>query len=206
MSLTLIRLNRSPTPDAIRTNAQAIEEWISLAAPAIAEALLPATEIDWSIIINLPDGIDALVTLSGGGASPGDLFYFDPGSGTWGALPIGTVGQVLTSNGVGAAWATPVSGSGGTFWQAEVDFGSSVVNYVETTVAAKTGATTDMQFSVTGYGATTDHDIEDALLEELRFDVSCLVDGSFFVRGYAPNGTFGTFKLNIRGEVAVFTP
>jgi len=186
MSLVqVLRLSRSFTDDGQRQNATALELWIAAAAPMINAG---------------GSGISAIVGVQG------DVLYFDGTA--WVALAAGTAGYVLSTGGPAAnpSWVAAAAGSGGTFWQAEIDFGSAVNDYVEATVVAKTGATTSMQFSVTGFGATVDHDIEDGLLEGLVFDVSCVVNGEFFIRAYAPDGTFGRFKLNVRGETAVFTP
>jgi hypothetical protein len=81
-------------------------------------------------------------------------------------------------NGQGA-WTTPAGGGGsGNSVEAVVDFGENSGDAVATVAAAWVAA--DSEIIALAGDATSDHDVEDALLEELRFAVGNRVAGVSF--------------------------
>lgn len=82
--------------------------------------------------------------------------------------------------------------------EAIVDFGTGDTDVMTTVAVAWVAAGTEIV--VTAGDATADHDIEDAALEGLLFSVGNRVPGvSFDLYAYAPDGTFGQFKVNCVG-------
>jgi hypothetical protein len=95
-------------------------------------------------------------------------------------------------------FATPPGGGGSSnAVDAQVDFGTSNRNdYAEVTVSASwVSAGTNIVVSPT-VPTTTDHDVEDALLEQLQASIQSIDPGVGFVLGvHAPNMTWGRFDF-----------
>jgi hypothetical protein len=69
--------------------------------------------------------------------------------------------------------------------------------YVVKTVTGQSWVASDSCISCRLLGGTsTDHDVEDAVLEEVKFEINNLVVGTGFdIIGYAPNGTYGKYTV-----------
>lgn len=83
---------------------------------------------------------------------------------------------------------------------AEIDFGSNDTT-VSKTVLAPWVKSTNPPF-VMIYGETTDHDVEDIVLEEIQLTVGNIIPGvSFDIIAHAPSGTWGKYNVLILGVV-----
>lgn len=89
------------------------------------------------------------------------------------------------------------SGNSGTF---EVDFGASLSFETTATVAATwVGAASEIVFAP-NHTATTDHTVEETLVEGVTVAVTTLTAGvSFAVLAIAPNGTTGKHRFSYVG-------
>jgi hypothetical protein len=69
--------------------------------------------------------------------------------------------------------------------------------YVVKTVTGLSWVASDSCISCRLLGGTsTDHDVEDAVLEEVKFEINNIVVGTGFdIIGYAPNGTYGKYTV-----------
>jgi hypothetical protein len=81
----------------------------------------------------------------------------------------------------------------------EVDFGSAGDVATASVSATWVTASTILICQVAGT-STADHDIEDALLEQITAHAYSINAGvGFSVRAHAPNGTWGRYNINIVG-------
>lgn len=105
-----------------------------------------------------------------------------------------TAGEVLPSH-----WnaAHTVTGAGSV--TAEVDFGS-VGDVATVSVAATWVRTASVLVCQVAGIANDDHDIEDALLEQITVHAYDISNGvGFSVRAHAPNTTWGRYTINVIG-------
>jgi hypothetical protein len=89
---------------------------------------------------------------------------------------------------------------GGRIGQATVDFGVDDNDLISVTIAAPwVGASSKIVCSP-AYETTPEHDPEDAQLEGLTVTAGNIVPGaSFDLIAFAPESTFGTYKINWQG-------
>jgi|GEM_PF-4306370 len=114
------------------------------------------------------------------------------------------------ANGVGALWN---DGNGNTVWDpdglgssigvgrvaAQVNFGAAS-DFAEVTVAAAWASPVLSYVCAAALPTTTDHDAEDALLEELQASVIAIAPGVSITLGvHAPNGSWGRYDFIITG-------
>lgn len=99
----------------------------------------------------------------------------------------GTAGNLFT----GATFAL----TGLTLWHQEE-------SYALKTVTGLSWVTTDTFITCKVLGNTTaDHDVEDAILEGVRFEINNIVAGvGFDIIGHAPEGTYGKYKIKCIGQ------
>lgn len=103
-------------------------------------------------------------------------------------------GQVLPSH-----WNADHDITGAGTATVEVDFGAAGDLATASVAATWVTASTILICQVSGT-STADHDIEDALLEQITahaYDISAGV--GFSVRAHAPNGTWGRYNINVIG-------
>ena len=100
----------------------------------------------------------------------------------------------------GKGWEAVQSTLFATTEEVIVDFGPSIETFVKISVGA-TWVTLASKLNVILSGeATTDHDPEDYVLEEISAMATNIQAGvGFDLLCYAPNGTHGQYKLLIRG-------
>lgn len=84
-------------------------------------------------------------------------------------------------------------------YAAVVDFGTlASAGNVTQTVTGQTWVSSSMRFIASFFGTTTDHDAEDANLEELKVCVANVVDGvGFDIVAFAPNSTWGRYNVHV---------
>lgn len=80
-----------------------------------------------------------------------------------------------------------------------IDFGPDETTTATTDVTATWTSDAPITIAPTGE-ATTDHDPEDALLEQIQAQVTNRTEGQgFTVTAYAPGGTWGTYTFHAIG-------
>lgn len=91
-------------------------------------------------------------------------------------------------------------GGSGNTGQATVDFGADDNDLATVTVAAPWVAASSKIICSPAYEATPEHDPEDVLLEQITVAPGNIVPGvSFDLMAFAPESTFGTYKINWQG-------
>jgi hypothetical protein len=81
-----------------------------------------------------------------------------------------------------------------------VDFGTTEGNGDASVSVAATWVTGASIIVVSPGAATADHDVEDALLEQITASVTALSAGvGFTITAHAPNGTWGQYTFNAVG-------
>ncbi len=105
-----------------------------------------------------------------------------------GALPITGINNLLGYD--------PINITGG------IELIHKEESYITKTITGQSWVTNDSFINCRVNGLTTaDHDAEDAILEGIRFEINNIVPGTGFdIIGYAPEGTYGKYKIKIIGQ------
>ena len=92
-----------------------------------------------------------------------------------------------------------LGGGGGNGVVAVVDFGADS-DFATATVTGQTWVTAGSKIAATLGAATSDHDLEDGVLEDISVAVGNLVAGvGFDIFAHAPSGSWGQYSVNCVG-------